>query len=190
MKAIETPATSVAGVFYFRVLMSNLANVAPNASKSIRVHAIIGSETTGKGTVVRHLTGCRKRSNQWFVSVSGEVRVFSVRLSSLQEGQQAISPNDFIAEILALRHAITDILIPLRLKPRGSYPGYDDYLEAFRHVGWQVASVAFLGGPAHATKHPRVKIYPSVGRVVSARQDWSITPSNWLADTIRSEWGW
>lgn len=158
-----------------------------NPTNPINVHAIIGNATVGKGTVVRHLSGCRMRSNDWHLSVAGISHVFAVRLSSLQEGQQAISPRDFIAEIRALQYPVQNVLIPLRLQSRANFPSYDVYLQDFQNAGWKISSLAYLSQPTVILNFSTANNYhlPNPHAHV-----WVNTPSNLLSDNIRHAWGW
>ncbi len=151
------------------------------------LHIIIGDSNTRKSSLLRCLTGVGSGNANRYIDVAeasgSKIQVYCI-LSALQENYKPRFPTEFINLIKSLRPKPTDIAFTLRVNPRGSYPDFNAYLQAFTATGWPVLNVALLGSSACAQRS-RISAQAVSSVPLSPQQ-----PTNLTASQVRVAWQW
>lgn len=151
------------------------------------LHIIIGDSNTRKSSLLRCLTGIGSGNSTRYLDIteaSGKTIQAYCILSALQENYKPLHPAEFILYVKGLVPQPTDVAFTLRVSPRGAYPGFAAYLQAFAATGWPVLNVALLGASACQQVQP-VSV-SSITSVSASPQQ----PTNLTASKVRVAWGW
>lgn len=151
------------------------------------LHIIIGDSNTRKSSLLRCLTGVGSGNATRYIDVTetsgSTIQVYCI-LSALQENYKPQLPAQFIKIIKSLRPKPTDVAFTLRVSPRGSYPGFNAYLQAFTAAGWPVLNVALLGSSA-CIQGSQISAQAVISVPLSPQQ-----PTNLTASQVRAAWQW
>jgi hypothetical protein len=152
------------------------------------LHIIIGDSNTRKSSLLRCMTGVGGGSGTRYMDLtetSGDtIRVYCI-LSALQENYKPLFPAEFVKHVKSLPTKPTDVAFTLRVSPRGLFPGFNEYLQAFTRAGWPVVNVALLG-PSAFTQRGQIRATQSVISVPLSPEQ----PTNLTATKVRAAWRW
>lgn len=109
-----------------------------------KIIAIIGDGSSGKSTLIRHITGVARSGTVQLNTMSSELVTVYVKTQAPQEPPTKILPDDLV-EILN-QHAQADYaILPFRIRGVGISPAFDEYLDSFRMAAHEIIEpVIFL----------------------------------------------
>jgi hypothetical protein len=143
------------------------------------VYVLIGKENSGKSSVTRCLTGCRRNGPRVIATSAGSLKVH-VELSSLQEKRKTAA-----ALISSVDPTCDAVLLSLRPTGGPVYGGANTYLQQLqRRRGWRIYRVVLLDLPVASITTPLA------GNMIALVHGMPHVLPNVIARQIRTRFGW
>ncbi len=146
--------------------------------------AVVGAANWRKSSTIRSLTGAFGTKPIWEVQVGGVPTKVYVETSAPQEGAIK-TPSQIVA--LAAASAATHLMIALRHTgtSAATYDA-DQYIAAFLSAGWTMKGILIVSPePTAGLLAAKYSTYIDYAPTIS----WPPSPSNAIANVVRSKWG-
>ena len=105
-----------------------------------KLFIIIGKPNSHKSSVMRCLTGCRDKKNNWKLSMIGGDEIFYIKTSSPQEQSRlGITPQQMVDFLLLLKES--NIMLALQSNSVSLQPNGNIYLREFIKAGFDIQDI-------------------------------------------------
>lgn len=147
-----------------------------------RIYLILGDSSVGKSSLIRCLTGIRTENRVRLRLIDGSDIYTWCWMRSAQE--QPMDIDEMINQIFEVgENGFIYYLLPLRLSPAGSCPGYLEYVNALKDNNCIIENSALL-----TNNSITINLSPIISPVIIVNS--KDNPVNLNANTVRNSWGW